>query len=204
MKETGLDFPAWVQGRRSVRRFKDEAVPRGALENVLQAAIWAPSAHNRQPWRFVVLQDRPLRRKLALAMGERLRADRLQGGDNPAEVEADVARSIERIERAGAAILLCLTMKAMDRYPDDRRSEAEHQMAVQSVAMAGENLLLAAHAQGLGAGWLCAPLFAPDVVRKALDLPEDWEPQSLIILGYPQHTPSRSTREPLGEVVLWR
>ena len=59
-------------------------------------------------------------------------------------------------------------------------------MAIQSVAACGQNLLLAAHELGLGACWMCAPLFAPDVVREVLDLPGDWDAQALITLGYPK------------------
>jgi nitroreductase len=81
--------------------------------------------------------------------------------------------------------LVCLTLEDMDRYPDERRTRAEYLMAVQGAAMAGENLLLAAHAAGLGASWLCAPLFAPEVARAALDLPAAWEPQALVLLGWP-------------------
>ncbi len=58
-------------------------------------------------------------------------------------------------------------------------------MAVQSVALACQNLLLAAHAYGLGACWMCAPLFVPHVVRQVLELPAAWQPQALITLGYP-------------------
>lgn len=91
----------------------------------------------------------------------------------------------------------------MDRYPDDKRSAAEYTMAVQSTSLAAQNLLLAAHNEGLGACWLCAPLFCPDVVVKTLDLPPDWQPQALITLGYPAST-RESTREPLETRVLWR
>jgi coenzyme F420-0:L-glutamate ligase / coenzyme F420-1:gamma-L-glutamate ligase len=74
---------------------------------------------------------------------------------------------------------------------------------VQSVAMAGQNLLLAAHDAGLGACWMCGPLFCPDVVRQVLALPDDWQPQGLITLGYPAQTRTR-TRRPVEESVLWR
>ena len=74
---------------------------------------------------------------------------------------------------------------------------AEWTMAVQSTALACQNLLLAAHQAGLGACWMCAPLFCPDVVRDALTLSEDWEPQGLITVGYPAQTRT-SERAPNG------
>ncbi len=104
---------------------------------------------------------------------------------------------------AATLIVVCLTMEDMDRYPDARRQEAEHAMAVQSVAMAGQNLLLAAHAEGLGGVWMCAPLFCPQTVRTVLDLPPDYEPQGVIALGYPAEQHGK-TRQPLETRVIFR
>jgi nitroreductase len=91
----------------------------------------------------------------------------------------------------------------MDSYPDAVRSRAEWTMAVQSVALASQNLLLAAHAAGLGVCWMCAPLFIPALVRDALDLPEAWEPQAVLTLGYPAEERTKE-RAPLSERVVWR
>lgn len=192
-----------IYGRRSLRRYRPDPVPRDVLLELLHSAIYAPSAHNRQPWRFAVSDSPERKRNLASAMGERLRRD-LSADGAPAEmIEADVARSYERITSAPAIIVLCLTMVDMDAYPDKARADHEWTMAVQSVAMAGQNLLLSAHAAGLGACWMCAPLFCPDVVVDALELPPDWQPQGLVTLGFPAQERSRA-RKPLEESVLWR
>lgn len=172
-------------GRRSIRRYRSEPVPRAMLEQLLTAAIWAPSAHNRQPWRFAVIDERPLKERLARAMGDRLREDLVVDGAPEAVIEKDVGRSYSRLTSAPALILMALSMADMDVYPDERRRKNEWLMAVQSTAMAGQNLLLAASALGLGACWMCAPLFCPDVVRKTLALPADWQPQGLVTVGYP-------------------
>ncbi len=201
---SSADLLELLRRRRSVRRFKAAPVDRAVLERVLEAARLAPSAHNRQPWRFVVVQDEARRARLAEAMAARLRADRLADGAAPDEVEADVSRSRQRLTRAPCAILVCLTIEAMDRYPDDRRNQAERMMAVQSAAMAGENLLVAAAAEGLGACWMCAPLFAGEEARRSLNLPDDWEPQGLVLLGQPAETPPPRGRRRLEEVTLWR
>jgi len=65
--------------------------------------------------------------------------------------------------------------------------------------MAVQNLLLAAHAEGLGACWMCAPLFDAEAVRQALDLPADWQPQALITLGRPASAGKPAMRRPLAE-----
>jgi coenzyme F420-0:L-glutamate ligase/coenzyme F420-1:gamma-L-glutamate ligase len=174
-----------LRSRRSIRRYTQEPVSDAVLGDILEMAASAPSAHNRQPWRFAVLRESDPKNRLATAMGERLRADRLRDGDPLEAINRDVSRSFARITSAPVVMLVCLTMEDMDRYPDQRRTAAEHQMAVQGVAMATQNLLLAIHAAGLGASLMCAPLFCPDTVRSALELPAQWEPQALITVGYP-------------------
>lgn len=192
-----------ILGRRSLRRYRPEPVPRAILLELLHNAIYAPSAHNRQPWRFAVSDSPERKHALASAMGDRLRRDLAADGAPADVIEADAARSYERITSAPAVIVLCLTLADMDDYPDTVRAHHEWTMAVQSVAMAGQNLLLSAHAAGLGACWMCAPLFCPDVVCQALELPPEWQPQGLITLGFPAQERSR-TRKPLEESVLWR
>ena len=118
-------------------------------------------------------------------MGERLREDRMADGDKIGEIETDVARSYARIGGAPVVIVLCIDIQNMDRYPDSRRSQAEYLMAVQSGAMAGQNLLLAAQSEGLGACVMCAPLFCPETVSEVLKLPREWIPQMLLTIGMP-------------------
>lgn len=183
--ETFYAFKQVARGRRAIRRYLDKPVPRELLNQLLETAVWSPSAHNRQPWRFAVLEAPANKEKLAKTMGERLRADRTADGDPPEAIERDVARSFARITGAPVVIVVCLTLADMDSYPDARRSQAERTMAVQSVAMAAQTLWLAAHAAGLGACWLCAPLFVPQLVQNTLSLPPDWEPQGLLTLGWP-------------------
>jgi len=195
------DVAGAISERRSIRRYTDRPVAASVIHNILQAAGSAPSAHNRQPWRFVVLKNSQSKERLAQAMGERLRADRTRDGDAPEHIEADASQSIARITGAPVVILVCLTMETMDNYPDARRAEAEHLMAVQSTAMAMQNILLSAHAAGLGASIMCAPLFCQDTARTALDLPKSWEPQALITLGFPANAGKPYRRRPFNEIV---
>lgn len=189
-----------LRTRRSVRRFSSESVPIEVLERVLEAATWAPSAHNRQPWRFAVLTTPDAKTALADAMGAEFRRDLQADGLSDDEVEAQVNRSRQRIQEAPLDIVLCLDTRVGDDYPDARRRQAEYLMGVQSIAMAGENLLLAAHDEGLGGVWVCAPLFAQETVRMALDLPSEWQPQGLLLLGYPAKIPQMRPRRPVSEI----
>jgi F420 biosynthesis protein FbiB-like protein len=197
-----MDLAELVKTRRAIRRYQDKPVSKAQISQLLDLARWAPSAHNRQPWRFAVLTQPADKARLAQAMGERLRQDRTADGDSPDDIERDVRRSYARITGPPVVIVICVSMVDMDTYPDPQRNRNEWVMAVQSVAMAAQNLWLAAHSQGLAMCWLCAPLFAPKLVTETLDLPADWEPLGLMTLGYPAKEQTK-TRQPLEEVVVW-
>src|ERR1700730_2228829 len=185
--------------RRSVRRYTSEPVAAAVLEKLLRAAICAPSAHNSQPWRFAVMRTLGPKKRLARAMGERLRTDRTRDGDRIDLIESDIARSFARITGAPVVVIVCLTMEDADPYPDARRRSAEHQMAVQSTAMAMQNLQLAASAAGLGASIMCAPLSSPDIVSEVCELPSAWEPQGLLTIVYPANAGKPFMRRPLND-----
>ena len=197
------DLQSLIQSRRSIRRYETRSVPNDLLDQVLHAAIWSPSAHNRQPWRFAVIETEDVKVQLARAMGSRLRADLERDAVPEPIIEQDIARSYERLTTAPVFVVVCTSMVDMDVYRDKERNTNEYLMAVQSTAMAGQNMLLMAHSLGLGACWLCAPLFCGDVVREVLGLPSDWQPQGLITLGYPAQSRTK-TRRSLNEVVTWR
>lgn len=197
------DFYTVLNSRRSIREFELRPIEAETIVKLLTAATAAPSAHNRQPWRFSVLQKLQDKEALAGAMGARLKAERTADGDDPALIEADVNRSRARITGAAAVILVCVTLEDMDHYSDQKRSAAERQMAVQSVAMASQNLLLSAQAEGIGACWMCAPLFAAEEVLDSLELPSTWLPQGLIILGHPAEPGRPRSRKPLEQVATF-
>lgn len=186
-----------------MRRYRPDPVPRDSIERLLEAAIWAPSAHNRQPWRFVVIPNAATRDRLAREMGNRLRRDLEADGVAPAAIEADVGRSYSRITAAPLLIMVCASLSDMDDYLDDRRNDHERTMTLQSAAMAGQNMLLMASSLGLGACWMCAPLFCQDLARDILDLPSDWLPQGMITLGYASERRQRG-RDSWETKVLWR
>lgn len=119
----------------------------------------------------------------------------------PGEIGKRVARSRERIISAPVVIILSVDMSEMDRYPDRRRKKAEYVMATQSAANAGMQLLLAAHAEGLGGVWICSPLFAQETIQKVLNLPKTWEPQAMYFLGYPAKIPAVREKKDIKEII---
>lgn len=203
MSTTATDLHNFLRTRRSIRRFKPDAAPDSVIETILATATFAPSAHNRQPWRFVVVTNSFIRAKLADAMAVDFQRDLESDGVPSEKIQAQLKRSKDRITSAPVAILLCLDMSEMDSYPDKRRTKAEFRMTVQSVAAAGMQLLLAAHAEGLGGVWACWPLFAVETIQEVLELPKSWEPQGMFFLGYPQVIPEIRERKPLDTVTRY-
>lgn len=186
-----------IKTRRSVRVYSPRKIPLSVLQQVLEAASWAPSAHNAQPWRFIVLTGEAEKQALAEAMANAWMADLAKQCVSPQVRENLCKASVERFTRAPMLIIACVTMEDMDRYVDEPRQRVERDLAVQSLGAAVQNLLLAAHACGLGACWYCAPAFCMETVRKLLMIPEEVEPQALITLGYPAEKPRAPRRKQL-------
>ena len=189
--------------RRMIRNYQNTPVDPALIAVVLSAAVRAPSPHNRQPWRFAILTGQA-RVTLAEAMGAQLRRDLAQDGVATELIEKDAQRSYQRITAAPVAILACLSMVDMDVYADARRNAHERWMAGQAVAAACQNILLQATELGLGACWMCAPLFCQQTVQATLALPADWEAQALITLGYAADGGRERIRKPLDAVTVWR
>jgi coenzyme F420-0:L-glutamate ligase / coenzyme F420-1:gamma-L-glutamate ligase len=177
--------PELLRRRRTIRRLQPDGVPSDLIVALIEAAHAAPSAHGSRPWQLVVVQSEAARRTLALKMAEAFRRDLLEDGLPTASVEERVNASIARLTGAPVLIVACLDPGVLQAYPDPKRRHAELIMGAQSVAAAVQNLLLTASHLGLGAGWMCAPLFCQEVVREVLELADDWQPQALVTVGWP-------------------
>lgn len=186
-----------IQERRSIRKYQARKVPKELVEAVLAAAGWAPSAHNAQPWRFIILADSAVKRKLALAVAGAWAAD--MAYDSVTIDEQKRTAKVERFANAPVLILACSTIEDMQKFSDERRQKCERDLAMQSLGAAIENLLLKAHVKGFGACWFCAPSFCKDKVRKVLEIPAEVEPQALVALGYPAENPPIPAKKTLGD-----
>lgn len=175
---------AFLRSRRSIRRFKPDPISEETIQRLLETAVHAPSAHNLQPWRFALVQSEEARRRLGRALTDKMRADMQAEVAPEADITARVERSLRRIAEAPVIVLFC-----RDRSAIRKEEPEEHTMGIQSVANMATYLALAAHAEGLAANWICWPLYAPEEVRAALDLPVTWEPQGMLFLGWPAEEP---------------
>jgi F420 biosynthesis protein FbiB-like protein len=191
-----------LRSRRSVRKYQARPVSRELVEQILEAARWAPSPHGRQPWRFVVLTGQEVKLQLAERMGDTWRQNLEMDGQDAEIVNIRLEKSRQRILNAPVIIIPCLYLEDLDRYPDERRQANETIMAIQSIGAAIQNMLLAAYDLGLDSGWMCAPLFCPEIVCEALDLETYLIPQALITVGYAAADPQRRERLPLSSLIV--
>jgi len=172
-----MDVMTAISTRRSIRRFGKEQVPDALLRSILEAAHWAPSAHNKQPWYFIVSRDRDKKEKIAQA-----------------------STWAKFLPEAPVMILVCTRLDYRWKSTPPKMIEW---FSLQSTAAAIQNLLLAAHSLGLGTCWIGD--INKDLLAELFTIPGGYEPVAIIALGYPAvpSTPA-TTRRPLEEVVSWQ
>ncbi len=191
-----------ITGRRTVRAFQTAPVPREVVEEAVSAAGWAPSPHGSQPWRFVIIESAERRTMLADSMAAEWKRQLELDGQPEEIVAVRLQKGTARLTDAPLLMLVCLYLEDLDVYPDRIRQEAERIMAVQSLGAAVQNFLLTIYAAGYDAGWMCAPLFCPDIVRDALGLDTGLYPHALIPVGLPARDPVRKPRMRLEELIV--
>ncbi|MCH7699009.1 MAG: nitroreductase family protein [Chloroflexi bacterium] len=187
--------------RRSLRQLNTVPVAKQLVQKLLYAAVLAPAPHHTKPWRFVMLESDGSRKRLAEAMGAAWREDLERDGVSDTQIAMLLSRSQRQIESAPALILACIVAEGLRHWPDEKRKRAEFRMAVQSIGCALENIMVAANAEGLGSYWISAPLFCPDAVREALDLPPEYEAQALVSIGYPAGEPRPRAEPDLAKLI---
>ena len=161
-----------IMSRTSVRSFTGDPVSQEQLETILKAGMAAPTAMNSQPWRFVVVTDKE---KIASVFGSGFRG--------------------EMFHAAGAVIVVCgqttMMMKPFGQ-PDAQETEVPNKFWFEDCSAAAENILLAAHALGLGAVWTAGypaeERIAP--IAEALGIPSNIVPLCIIPIGVPAENPT--------------
>ncbi|MDQ0393317.1 nitroreductase family protein [Labrys monachus] len=176
-----MDLMEALKTRRAVRDFTDEPVTATAIEGLVAAAVLAPSAMNRQPWAFAVVQGTARLRDLS-EQARRHALAHVAPGSPMAGHLAD--HSFEIFHGAAALVIVCAA-------GGDRQS-------AEDCCLAGESLMLAAHAEGLGTCWigLARPWLAEASVKAELGISADLTPVAPIIVGHPRARPAATPRRP--------
>ena len=162
-----------IKGRRSIRAFKNQEVSAEIVEKLIDAARWAPSAGNIQPWEFIVVRDPKIKRGLVKA-----------------------ALNQTFIEEAPVVIVVCADE---DRSFQGYGARGKNLYCIQDTAAAIQNIHLAAYSLGLGTCWIGA--FREEEAREVLKVPKGVRPLAIIPVGYPAESPSPRKRRPIDQIV---
>jgi nitroreductase len=201
-----------MKSRRSIREFKPDKPERKTIEALVEAAITAPSASNKQPWRFFIVDNSATIKRLAEAVRSALENI---AGHVEAEFRKDIlgyGRNFSRFENAPVIIVPAFTQVAvlsnlLDLSADDetrgRVREMEYCSGAASVSMAMQNLVLYAHSEGLGTCCMTGPLLAENEIRRMLDIPEQWHIAAIIAVGFPGENPAAPPRKSASAVTRW-
>ena len=192
-----------LKSRRSYKfEFRDRKVNLSMIEDCIELARWAPSAHNGQFWRYVIMEQGHTRGRLIEKMNNKLKDDLLRDGKTDEFIRRKTEKSKINFLNAPYLILLCLDTKDLEKYSDGERERNEFIMAVQSVSASATYLLLAFEIKQLSACWYCAPLFAKDIIKEALHLPSSFVPMAFFTVGYPKEEAPEPRRKDLNEIIF--
>jgi coenzyme F420-0:L-glutamate ligase / coenzyme F420-1:gamma-L-glutamate ligase len=187
-----------VAARRSVRAFSPDPVDPEAIRRSVAAGLTAPAPHHSRPVRFVWVRSAERRAALLAAMADAWRADLTGDGFTEEQIARRTARG--DLLRDAPELVLPFLVRGPDGgahdYPDERRAACERAMFTVAGGAAVQGLLVALAAEGLGSCWVGSTIFAADVARSVLDLPEEWEPLGAVAVGHPA-----SEVPPRGEVM---
>ena len=194
-----------IRTRRSHRAFTDRRPEPARIEQVIEAACWAPSNHNRQGWKFLVFCRPEVIRALAGKVREEVQTAVAESGRMVAEQADEIVHYAGLFENAPVVILAMHKRSvAVGRQLLNRAGSSLISGEALSTAMAVQNLCPAAHALGMGTCVMTAPLLAFQAWSKLPDLPAGFEPTCLVALGYPAERPEAPRRKELRHVIEYR
>jgi nitroreductase len=167
-----LELQEAIKGRRSIRNFKKQNIPEETITQLIEAASYAPSAGNIQPWQFIIIRKPAIKKKLA-----------------------ESALNQAHVEQAPVVIVVCADEK---RSSMGYGTRGKTLYCLQDTAAATQNILLTAHSLGLGTCWIGA--FNEDEAREAVNAPEGVRPVAIIPVGVPNGNPKQRSRRLLSQI----
>lgn len=210
-----MDLAEAIVNRRTIRKYLDKDVPDDLLVQAFGLARWAPSGGNFQTWKFLVVKDREIIKKVADAVQEKV--DTLTNWPEAEEHGETAERYRENASffREAPVLIVALTgeyksvvdlvlFNRGEKDPltkgmiEDRRSAPT---SIQQMGGFVVHLLLVFHSMGLGTCWMSGPLIAKREIEEILKVPEEWSLVALIPVGYPAESPPAKPRKAVDELV---
>jgi nitroreductase len=189
-----------IKTRRSVREFKSDPIPREVVLRLVEAASWAPSGSNQQPWRFVAVSSPQVKAQMSAAVHDAIATvSRRMKSERAREEFAAYSRYFTVFEHAPLVVCVYseayqpLIARLLARYGEEDE-DITSTGSIQSCAAATENLLLMAHALRLGGCWMTGPVIAADAIAELLEVDPRWQFICAVALGYPAKVPQPPPR----------
>lgn len=183
-----------IKKRRSIRKFKSDKIPKKDIYDIIQAASLAPSAHNKQMWRFIAISNQEVLKGMEKAI-----VSEIEELSNWSELK-EIGLKVKGLRAYStffvkAPLVFAILVEPYHSMVDEvlkldglKKEQADllhSHLEIQSVAAAVENLLLATTEKGYGACWMCGPLIAVSVLEEILKIEKPWKLMALIPLGLP-------------------
>jgi len=198
-----------IKTRRSVRKFRGDAIPKDKILRVLEAANLAPTASNRQPWNFLIvsrssidqmheIMDRSFKERLE-EIEKTVMAERIKNLSIPINKSNDKVEGLNEFYRTLGGAPMAIVV-----YVDKENDLWQWKNNICDASAAIENLILAAWSEGIGSCWMTGPLQKKEKEIKAfLGIPEDKEIVGMIPIGLPAYTPRIPPKEDIRSKVKW-
>jgi nitroreductase len=205
-----MDVIEAIQTRRSIRKFKPDPVPEEHIRTIIDLASYAPSAGNRQMWKFLAVTNRMALEEMREAILHKLNIllERPESEDYRARLEAAKGYSTFFADAPVTIVVLgepyrSAVDEVLERMGWDKSAidGLRQRPDLQSIGAAIQNLCLVAHAMGYGTCWMTAPCIAGPEIKSILDIQPPWEVVALVPLGVPDEEPPTKSRKPLEEIL---
>jgi coenzyme F420-0:L-glutamate ligase/coenzyme F420-1:gamma-L-glutamate ligase len=191
-----------LKNRRSYKlKYEPGDIKKEDIEECIEVARWAPNAHNAQHWRYIIFERGKLRESLIEKMNKKLISDLEKDGKSKDFIKLKIEKSRKNFLNAPILILLCLDTLDLEKYPDPERTQNEFILGIQSISSSATYLLLAFEMKKLAACWYCAPLFAKNIIKDHLKLPESYIPMAFFTVGYSMKPIKAPKRKELKEII---
>lgn len=201
-----------MRSRRSIRRFKPQSLDRKLVEELIDIAITAPSASNKQPWRFFATDNKEVINLMATAVEssvERIARHIDKGFMETFQAYGDY---FVRFREAPVVIVAAfreivvlsnLVDSTLEQEDLENIRIMEFNSGLASISLAIENMLLYGHSIGLGASCMTGPLVALKKLKSIMGIPLSWHIAAVIAVGYPDEEPKITTRKSASTVLRW-
>ena len=190
------DFLGFVKERRSIRSFKSDPVPDDIIDKIIEAARWAPSGGNSQPWEFIVVKEKGLRQEIVdLYQEAARRVYRMEQTKKPNERFPSYVKAPKgppAFAEAPVFIILCGDRRTKDGYPLSSTLNHGDSILNSSLANAFLYMHMAATTLDLASQWVTSitESYVQVLIKARLGIPDEFEIYDMLAVGYPKSRPT--------------